>query len=270
MRTLLIGLALGLAAPAAAQDTGVSLHAFECGRIQQDLGRFSDTFRFQGEKRELIAGCYLIRHPKGILLWDAGLTPDVRAGGPNVPPGMTLAQTIPDRLKALGLTPAQVTHVGISHHHADHSGGARDFPDAELLIGKGDVEALKAMKPDAPGARQLAHWLNGTGKMTELTADKDLFGDGSVRILTMPGHTPGHTVLLMKLASGYVLLSGDQYHFRENRAASGVPTFNWNRADTLASHKRFEEIAANLKARVVIQHDARDMAELPAFPAAMK
>jgi N-acyl homoserine lactone hydrolase len=270
VRKLLIGLALGLAAPAAAQETGVSLHAFECGRIQQDLGRFSDTFRFQGEKRELIAGCYLIRHPRGVLLWDAGLTPDVRAGGPNVPPGMSLAQTIPDRLKALGLTPAQVTHVGISHHHADHSGGARDFPDAELLIGKGDVEALKAMKPDAPGARQLAHWLNGPGKMTELTADKDLFGDGSVRILTMPGHTPGHMVLLVKLASGYVLLSGDQYHFRENRAASGVPTFNWNRADTLASHKRFEEIAANLKARVVIQHDARDMAELPAFPAAMK
>ena len=261
---------LVLSPPAFAQDPPLSLHAFECGRMQQDLGRFSDTFRFRGEKRELIAGCYLIRHPKGVLLWDAGLSPDIRAGGPGVPAGMSLGQTIPDRLKALGLTPAQVTHVGISHHHADHSGGARDFPQAELLIGKGDWEPLKAMKPADRPAAQLAHWLGGAGKATQLTADKDVFGDGSVTILTMPGHTPGHSALLVRLASGYVLLSGDQYHFRENRAAAGVPTFNWNRADTLASHKRFEEIAANLKARVVIQHDPRDMAELPAFPAAMK
>ncbi len=271
MKKLIGMLALAIATPSAAQGAGVSLHAFECGKIvQDDLGWFSDTYRYRGEKRELIAGCFLIRHPKGILLWDAGLTPDVRGGGPNVPPGMSLGQTIPERLKALGLTPAQVTHVGISHHHADHSGGARDFPAAELLIGKGDWDALKAMKPESQGAAQLAHWLSGPGKATQLSADKDVFGDGSVTVLTMPGHTPGHTVLLVKLASGYVMLSGDQYHFRENRKVAGVPSFNWNRADTLASHQRFEEIAANLKARVVIQHDPRDMSELPAFPAALK
>src|SRR5207237_8169182 len=174
---------------------------------------------------------------------------------------------IPDRLKVLGLTPDQITYVGISHHHADHTGGAKDFPNAELLIGKGDFDALKAMKPDERPAAQLARWLTGGGKVTPVTGDKDLFGDGSVIMLAMPGHTPGHSSLLVKLASGYVLLSGDEYHFRENRALGGVPTFNWNRADTLASHKRFEEIAANLKARVVIQHDPRDMSELPAFPA---
>jgi glyoxylase-like metal-dependent hydrolase (beta-lactamase superfamily II) len=103
-----------------------------------------------------------------------------------------------------------------------------------------------------------------------MTADTDIFGDGSVTILTMPGHTRGHAVLLLKLSSGYILLSGDQYHFRENRVVGGVPTFNQNRADTLASHRRFEEVARNLKARVVIQHDPRDMALLPAFPEALK
>ncbi|NNM75993.1 N-acyl homoserine lactonase family protein [Sphingomonas sp. ID1715] len=268
MKPFLAMLALAGAAPAVAQ--GVSLHAFECGRlVQNDLGRFSDTFRFQGERRELVAGCFLIRHPKGMLLWDTGLTPDL-IGATNGPAGMSLKQSIPDRLKALGLTPAQITYVGISHHHADHTGGAKDFSDAELLIGKGDLDALKAMKPDDRAPAQLTHWLTGQGKVTPVTGDKDVFGDGSVIMLAMPGHTPGHSALLVKLASGYVLLSGDEYHFRENRAANGVPTFNWNRADTLASHKRFEEIAANLKARVVIQHDARDLGELPAFPAALK
>ena len=270
MKIMLAALGLALAAPAAGQSGGVLLHAFECGRlVQNDLGRFSDTFRFQGEKREFVAGCFLVRHPKGVLLWDTGLTPDL-IGATNGPPGMSLKQSIPDRLKALNLTPADVTFVGVSHHHADHTGGAKDFPNAELLIGKGDWDALKAMKPDDRGPAQLAHWLSGGGKATPVAGDKDVFGDGSVMMLAMPGHTPGHTALLVKLASGYVLLSGDQYHFRENREAKGVPTFNWNRAYTLASHDRFEEIASNLKARVVIQHDSRDLSALPAFPAAMK
>jgi glyoxylase-like metal-dependent hydrolase (beta-lactamase superfamily II) len=269
MKIAIAALALAWTVPAVAQQPGISLHAFECGRMDQDLGRFSDTFRFQGQKSEFVAGCYVIRHPKGVLIWDTGLTPDL-IGAAGAAPGMSLKQSIPDRLKVLGLSPTDVTHVGISHYHADHSGGAKDFPGAELLIGKGDWDALKAMKPDDRPAAQLTHWLTGGGKATPVASDKDVFGDGSVMMLAMPGHTPGHTALLVRLASGPVLLSGDQYHFRENRAAAGVPTFNWNRADTLASHKRFEEVATNLKARVIIQHDARDMAELPAFPAALK
>lgn len=267
LASVLIG---GGAAAQAPEKPRLTLQAFECGRLmQEDLGWFSDTFRFEGEKRELIAGCYLIRHPKGVLLWDTGLTPEL-IGATNGPPGMTLKTSIPDRLRAAGIDPASVTHVGISHYHGDHSGGAAGFPKAELLIGKGDWEAVKAMPDDERQKRQLAHWLSGGGKVTPLAADHDVFGDGSVVILTMPGHTPGHSSLLVRLPnSGPVLLSGDQYHFRENRAARGVPTFNKNRADTLASHDRFEEIAKVLKARVIIQHDPRDMAELPTFPAAL-
>lgn len=262
-------LLLGAATPALAQGAGVSMHAFECGRlVQPDLGRFSDTMQFQGERRELIAGCYLIRHPKGVLLWDTGLSPDLIAA--MKASTMTAGTSIADRLKLLGLGPDAVTYVGISHYHPDHTAGAKAFPKAELLIGKGDWEALQAMKPTDLPAVQLAPWLTGGSKVTPVAGDKDVFGDGSVMMLAMQGHTPGHTALLVKLSSGPVLLSGDQYHFRENREARGVPTFNWNRADTLASHDRFEQIAKNLKARVIIQHDPRDMAQLPAFPAALR
>lgn len=260
-------LAAALAAPSPA-PAPVTLTAFECGRLrQEDLGLFSDTFRFQGERRELVAGCYIIRHPKGVLLWDTGLDPAM-IGAPQG--GMSVTTRITDQLKALGLIAAQITHVGISHYHADHSGGAADFPNAELLIGKGDVDALKAKPADERDVRQLAHWLTGGGKLTAVSGDKDVFGDGSVTMLAMPGHTPGHSALLVRLPkSGAVLLTGDEYHFRENRLVRGVPTFNADRADTLASHDRFEEIAKVLKARVVIQHDPRDMAELPAFPKAL-
>ena len=87
-------------------------------------------------------------------------------------------------------------------------------------------------------------------------------------MLKLPGHTPGHYALLVRLASGPVLLSGDQYHFTEQVKNRGVPPFNHDRADTLASSDRFDRIAANLKAKVIIQHEPADIAKLPAFPKA--
>ena len=89
--------------------------------------------------------------------------------------------------------------------------------------------------------------------------------------MTPPGHTPGHRSLLVKLNEmGAVLISGDLIHFRENYETNGVPWFNVSRADTLASIDRFKKLAANFKATVIIQHDARDINKLPAFPEAAK
>jgi N-acyl homoserine lactone hydrolase len=101
--------------------------------------------------------------------------------------------------------------------------------------------------------------------------DKDVFGDGTVIMLSTPGHTPGHHSLLVKLAQmGPVILSGDAVHFNENYDGGGAPAFNFDRAQTLASIDRIKKLAANLKATVVIQHDARDIGKLPAFPAAAR
>ncbi len=100
-----------------------------------------------------------------------------------------------------------------------------------------------------------------------IDGDYDVFGDGSVRILKAPGHTPGHQVLMLKLKkSGTVLLSGDLNHVRENRRHRRVPPFNTDRADSLASIDRIEAILKNTKGRLVIQHDERDFKALPGFP----
>ena len=85
-------------------------------------------------------------------------------------------------------------------------------------------------------------------------------------MLDMPGHTPGHYSLLVRLASGPVLLTGDLYHFTEQVENRGVPPFNHDRADTLASMDRFDRIARNLRARPIIQHEPADIRKLPAFP----
>ncbi len=107
-----------------------------------------------------------------------------------------------------------------------------------------------------------------TAKTQMIDGDYDVFGDGSVRILKAPGHTPGHQALQLKLKkTGVVILSGDLYHTRANRAAARVPGFNVSRADTLASINRIEKIVKNTKAHFVVQHDPDDFKSLPKFPA---
>ena len=259
-----------LAGVAHAAPAPVSLWRLDCGKIVAfDLDEFSDTRAYVGQHKDLAASCYLIRHGDTYMLWDTGLPKALTNHVPDPRQSLdaTLTVTIVDQLAKLGVKPEQISIVGISHEHFDHTGQAGDFPSAKLLMGKGDVDDMRG--PNAERGVPLAHWLKDGGAVEPVTGDKDVFGDGSVVMIDTPGHTPGHHALLVKLAhKGYVLLSGDMAHFAENYAANGVPSFNANRADTLASFDRFKKLAANLHATVIIQHEPADIAKLPAFPKA--
>ena len=160
--------------------------------------------------------------------------------------------------------------MGLSHSHGDHIGQASLFPQATRLVGKGDWDVLADAKL-TPNQAPIAPWLTGGSKLESLTGKIDVFGDGSVIILNMPGHTPGHRSLLVRLTeTGNVLLTGDLAYFHENSDSNGVPSFNTDRAATLASLDRFRQTAKNLMATIIIQHDQRDIAKLPAFPQAAK
>jgi N-acyl homoserine lactone hydrolase len=268
-------LALGgmQAPPAPTQPQApLSLWRLDCGEftIKQYGAFFSDTFQYPVGPKDIVASCYLIRHGDRYMLWDTGLT-DALIGKDfdNEAQTIRVRRSLVDQLAQIDVRPEQVETIGISHWHFDHVGQAGRFPQARLLIGKGDLALLRADPPvDADSAKGLAHWLSGGGKAEELTGDRDVFGDGRVLMLKLPGHTPGHYALLVRLASGPVLLSGDLYHFTEQVKNKGVPPFNHDRADTLASMDRFDRIAANLKAKVIIQHEKADIAKLPAFPRA--
>ena len=267
--------AANAATPVAAAP--LSLARLDCGdiRIKDFDAFFSDKPGLYAKApRDITDSCYLIRHGDQLMLWDTGFS-DQLIGHPYVQPEQTasLKQSLIDQLKAGGIKPEQITIVGISHYHADHTGQASRFPGAELLIGKADYDALKQPSKDeffkmAQG--DLAHWLTGGGKAEAISGDKDVFGDGSVVMLAMPGHTPGHHSLLVNLASGPVLLSGDLYHAAEAREKRGVPPFNTSREQTLQSMDRFEAKAKQLRAKVIIQHEPADIGKLPAFPAAAK
>ena len=253
----------------AAATSEVKLWRLDCGVIQEnDLNLYSDTYAYVGQSKQLTAGCYLIQHGDTYMLWDTGLSTDAikrPLQGPGAT-GESLSASLLDQLIKLDVDPKLIEIVGISHYHFDHTGQAAMFPHARLLMGKADVAALRA--PGSARAQPLTHWLGGGGKLEEVTGDKDVFGDGTVIMLDLPGHTPGHHALLVKLAKkGYVLLSGDVAHFQENYETDGVPSFNVDRAQSLASLDRFKAIAKNLKATVIIQHEQADIAKLPAFPA---
>lgn len=267
----LLGFALGCfaaAAPATAQPSRPALQMWrlDCGEIHvTNLDVFSDTYAYVGRQMTLTDSCYLIRNGDRYLLWDTGLPGEL--AGSSVSEGpfrMSLRERVRDQLGRIGVRPEQVTFVGISHYHDDHIGQAVDFPGATLLVGAADWEAIRGRPATAARFRP---WTEGQSRAQPLRGDHDVFGDGSVTVLDMPGHTPGHRVLLVRLPrTGPVLLTGDLYHFTENMRRGRLPIFNTNRADTLASMARFQEIARNLRARIVIQHEPDDVRLLPAFP----
>lgn len=263
MKKWIIGaMAVGLAAPAVAQEPALQLWRLDCGSIHvSDFDVFSDTYLYPGQPKQLTASCYLVKHGDQYLLWDAGVAGPAKEWVFTI----TLKERVSEQLKRIGLAPSNINYVGISHYHDDHTGQAADFPGATLLLGSGDWEAVKG-RPET--AARFTPWISGGAKVEPVNRDKDVFGDQSVVVLDMPGHTPGHKALLVRLKSGPVLLTGDLYHATEQVTNRGVPSFNTNRADTLASFDRFQAIARNVKAKVIIQHEPADIAKLPAFPKA--
>ena len=255
------------AAPGAqSQPAKLSLTRLDCGSatIKNFDKFFSDKpGLYENGPRDVTDSCYLIRHGDQLLLWDTGLDPTLK--GKTFDAGdmiLRVKQTLVEQLAQIGVKPEDVDIVGISHEHSDHTGQAALFPNAELLIGAKDFEDTKGAKdPFGP-------WRKEGARVHRASADVDVFGDGSVTALHLPGHTPDHMALLVKLASGPVLLSGDTYHSRDAREKRGVPPFNTSREQTLKSMDRFEKVAKDTGAKVVIQHEPRDIGLLPAFPQA--
>lgn len=253
-----------------AQDKAVELWRLDCGRIEVgDVDYFSDSFAYPGISKTLTDSCYLIRNGEQYLLWDTGMprefkTKPLQEGGDT----SSLDTLLVDQLEVIDVKPSEITFIGVSHYHYDHTGQAEDFEAATLLIDKKDWEVVKSREDLSI---RFASWVSGNRKSELLTWDKDVFGDGSVIILRTPGHTPGHRSLLVNLKDhGPVLLSGDAAHFRENWSDRVVPSFNTSRSESLASMERLQDISNRLGATLIIQHDLGDIGKLASFPASSK
>jgi glyoxylase-like metal-dependent hydrolase (beta-lactamase superfamily II) len=241
------------------------LYILDCGQnTGKDQSRWSPGVN-EGKPIEFSDNCYLIRHAKGLLLWDTGV-PDAVAA---MPDGMVVAngaivyhraKTLIAQLAEIGVKPADITYVAVSHSHGDHVGNIGLFPTSTVLIqgAEYDWAMTQSVKPA----------FAATQKIEKLAGDHDVFGDGSVMILSTPGHTPGHESLLVLLPkTGALVLSGDAVHFRDNWEQRRVPSMNVNRDQTLASLQRIAGVLEDKKAQLWINHDKPQSATLRYAPA---
>ncbi|MBR0943997.1 N-acyl homoserine lactone hydrolase [Bradyrhizobium japonicum] len=245
----------GHAAVAQSEKSGVEkLYVLNCGEgTAGDISRWTPGLN-EGKSMDFVDSCYLIKHSsKGWFLWDTGIADAVAAMPNGLVPADPKAvtwrrpKTLAAQLEQLGLKPDDVTAMAVSHTHPDHTGNVELFPQAMLYVQRAEY--------DWPGANNEPRF-KPSHPVELLAGDKDVFGDGSLTILSTPGHTPGHQSLLVKLPkTGAVVLSGDAVHFRDNWDNRRVPSMNANKDQSAASMQKIADTLTKEKAQLWINHD---------------
>ncbi len=229
------------------------LYILNCGEgVAGDISRWSPGVN-EGKSMDFVDNCYLIKHSQGWFLWDTGITDAVATMPNGLAPADPKAvtwhrpKTLAAQLDQLGVKPSDIKAMAVSHTHPDHIGNVEMFPRAMLYVQKAEYEW--------PGANNAPRF-KPEHPVTELEGDRDVFGDGSLIILSTPGHTPGHQSLLVRLPkTGPVLLSGDAVHFKSNWENRGVPVNNFSKDLTLASMQKISDTLTREKAQLWINHD---------------
>jgi N-acyl homoserine lactone hydrolase len=230
-----------------------------------------------GRSIEFSSTCWLIKRGSKSLLWDTG----VPESALNDPKGWStlpklivyhLDKTLTDQLAEIGLKTSDITYVALSHTHGDHIGNVLLFPNSTVLMQRAEytwISSANGTNDNVNQLKALARKLLGTPKHLQLLdGDTDVFGDGSVTLVSTPGHTPGHQSLLVHLMnSGFIILSGDVVHLEENFEKNTVPSLNTDKAASIASMDRIRRMMATYNAKLFINHDKAQTDTLKLLPA---
>ncbi len=253
---VLLACVIGACAPA---EPPLTLYEFDCGVIRFESVTMFGIEDDETDVRDLFVPCYVVEHPAGSLLWEGGLPSGLAEAGDWVespPVLLRLDQTLADQLPGIGHALDTFDYMAFSHMHFDHVGVANEVQGATLLIQQAEFDAAFADSVTVPYFDpSLYESLRNTPREL-LDGEHDVFGDGRVRIIPAPGHTPGHQVLLVDLAEeGPVVLAGDLYHFRENRSGKRVPVINVDSELTVATMDHIEQFVIDQGAQLWIEHD---------------
>ena len=279
LRTIMFMMGAILALPAATMaqqrraqpPESMRLYVFDCGQLN-----IADISVYQLKREEIATNlmsvpCFLIAHPRGNLMWDVGAVPDSAfrpGGGPATLRAATSTKTLQAQMAEIGYAPGDITHLAFSHFHWDHVGNANLFAGATWLVRESEREAMFAEPPSPRTEPANFSALKTSRTVTITTNDHDVFGDGTVVVKATPGHSPGHQVLFVKLPrTGPLVLSGDLYHYPEERTLNRLPTTEFNVQQTAASRAALESFLAQSKAQLWIEHDFTANAKLKKSPA---
>jgi len=230
-----------------------------------------------GRSIEFSSTCWLLKRGSEWLLWDTG----VPEAALNDPKGWStlpklivyhLDKTLTGQLAEIGLKTSDITYVALSHTHGDHIGNVRLFPNSTVLMQRAEYNWISS--PDGTNdnvneLKALARQLLGTPNHLQLPdGDTDVFSDGSVTLVSTPGHTPGSQSLLVHLRnSGFIILSGDVVHLQENFEKNIVPSLNTDKAASIASMDKVRQMIATYQAKLFINHDKAQADTLKLLPA---
>jgi N-acyl homoserine lactone hydrolase len=267
---------LGSCAHMSAQPSGVQrMYVFNCGESTvSDVSRWTPGVNV-GKPGEFSANCYLIQHALGWMMFDSGINDNVAT----MPKGFQRGKEAPRyilrkplrvQLAEIGVDPKQITHVAFSHTHGDHVGNGNLFSNATLHIQQAEYDI--AFGPEAVSKWNFevtSYDKLRANPIVRLNGDHDVFGDGTVMLLATPGHTPGHQSLLVRLPKrGAIILSGDMVHLRDNWEQRRVPSFNFDREQSLKSMEKIAALMKQTGAQLWINHDKAQsdtISKAPAF-----
>jgi N-acyl homoserine lactone hydrolase len=239
------------------------MYVLYCGEIHiSDVSPWTPGAN-AGQPAVFSDNCYLIRHANEWMLWDTGLADglaDIPQGVAGVR-GMRMARTrtLESQLSEIGVSPSDIHYLAFSHSHPDHVGNANLFASATLYIQQAEFDAAFGPNPGKYGFSPATYDKLRASPIVKLTGDYDVFGDGSVTILSTPGHTPGHQSLLVRLPkAGAVILSGDVVHLEENFSLRRVPAFNFSGNESRESMEKIARIVQFEHAQLWISHDSKE------------
>jgi glyoxylase-like metal-dependent hydrolase (beta-lactamase superfamily II) len=232
------------------------LYVIDCGTLVYNRPEDYQLTREEVADTNMSVPCFLVIHPKGILLFDTGLN-DRLVGRPlweNVDGGYGQVKfnTLRGQLADVGVTPADITYLAISHSHWDHVGNANDYAGSIWLAQKAELDFMFGASADPAYVPLYSALARARTEVFE--GDHDVFGDGTVVLKFTPGHTPGHQALYVKLAkTGGVVLSGDLYHYAEERQLHRMPKEEES-TGTPASRGMIERFLKEKNAQLWIGH----------------
>ena len=255
----LVLLSAGMAAQQPKAVKAVRLYIFDCGTIHTTTVDAYSLKNNEVGSTEMAIPCLMVVHPKGVLMWDNGDIPDsaFKAGGGTVSAGVvTQDKPLLPQMAAVGYTPADVKYLAMSHYHGDHVANANAFAGSTWLVRKVERDRMFGDTP-IPRSDPANYRMLKDSKTVIIDKDEyDVFGDGKVIIKSTPGHTPGHQSLFLKLAkTGPVVLSGDLYHYPEERSLGRLPVAEFDKEQTAASRAELEVFLKKKHAELWIQHD---------------
>lgn len=249
------------------------LWALEGGFLSEDRSKL-----VVGESGPVTLPCpsFLIEHERGLLLVDTGLVPATAEDPHGVYGEMatelnisfTPEQSVDRQIEALGFRVQDVQHVIMSHLHWDHTGGMYLFPHAQFHVMSGELQYSYWPLPAGPAYRREDIEPTRGFAWNQIEGDElDFFGDGSIVILHMPGHTPGNASLVVRLPNRTIILAADTAHLRSGYWGDRPMPSDWNTLQSVQSIRRLKQIARGLDAMVWITHDPTDWQEFKHAPA---